>query len=197
MISDLRKKPNVRFIFQITFLFLLTGLYAVTRYVFSGKVGFEHIPAFIVNKAVSFTAAISLSVTAWKYQNGAHEDVRRWGTVTLHLILIHILISVMLFSGETYPDFFSNGSLTVAGELLILSGVGAGYLTWLTSRRWVKGQRMYYVQLGSAFLIGGHLIARGGWKWFRGVDDWPLGLPPISLLAMCFTAVSIYWFLRK
>jgi hypothetical protein len=116
------------------------------------------------------------------------------------LVLIHVLMSLILFSPAVYGNFFDeNATLTLLAGLSMVAGIVAFVVLWgynlsfqthlredkafiqfITSRKFL----LFALTLGAA-----HLFFMGYSGWLNP-SDWHGGLPPISLVAFAVFAVG-------
>jgi len=193
---------------------ILTGLisffYAVLRYnVFKG-VPWEHLPLYIVNKAVAVSAVVLLasSYLIGKWISPFSEDPERQRLLAKFLGLcgfsaagLHAILSLALLSPAYYPKFFGmDEKMTFAGELAMLAG--ALGLLWMAGpaagslpnmqealgrRWWQRSQRSGYLALAMAAV---HTTAMGFSGWFRPTE-WPGRLPPITMLGFLIAVLPL------
>lgn len=189
----------------IAFTFLASLAYAVLRYHIFGPVAWKDFPFFIMNKAISLCAFIllmlnyslgPLSNLGTKVPEGWLSARKVLGMTGFLLVLIHALMSFMLFKAAVFGKFFSSdGTLTLLAGLSMLAGILAFVVLWginlsfqtklsedtafisfITSRRFLL----------SAMLLGaGHLFFMGYQGWLSP-SQWHGGMPPISLVAFAF-----------
>ena len=116
------------------------------------------------------------------------------------LVLIHALISFLLFKPEVYKQFFiENGTLTLAGGLSMLGGVLAFVVLWgynLSFQTHLREDTKFIKFITSrkflltAFLFSlVHLFFMGYEGWMNPAA-WHGGLPPISLVGFAFFIVG-------
>jgi len=153
--------------------------YAISRYLLLGDVAFTQLPVFIANKAIALFALLLLFASSLAHQRGQKLNARRLGHGAWHAGLVHLGLSLAIFSPAYYDNFFDQQQLSLAGELLVLFGVLAGYLFWRLSE--AQSHRLIWLKLALYSLLAGHLLPMGG-SWLSP-SLWPGGLPPISLLA--------------
>jgi len=112
------------------------------------------------------------------------------------LVLIHALMSFMLFSPAVYGKFFEqNGTLTLVAGLSMLGGILAFVVLWgynLSFQTHLREDKAFIQFITSrkfllvAMILGGvHLFFMGYTGWLNP-SGWHGGLPPISLVAMVF-----------
>jgi DMSO/TMAO reductase YedYZ heme-binding membrane subunit len=187
--------------YWLTGAFGFSLAYAIVRYnVFKG-VGWEHLPLYIVNKAVSLSAVILLAASylLGKWIRVFDDDPMKrlvlakfLGLSGFSLAALHVVMSMMLLTPDYYAKFFGEGKMNLTGELTML--FGALSLMFLASpavsslprmrqdlgqRWWRRSQRLGYLALT---LNSGHLFVMG-YKGWIDTSTWPGGMPPITMIA--------------
>lgn len=186
-------------------IFLIIFAYAVLRYnVFKG-VGIEHIPLYILNKALALVSVVLIGLSFaigplcrfWPKKFVSKLYLRKYfGLFGFGVASIHGLISLILFNPAYYPKFFAEGGkLTFEGELSMLFGVLAIFIFAVVSvtslpsveremheKQWKFIQRIGYLAYVFVLL---HITFMGYKGWFNPTD-WPGGMYPITLLALVF-----------
>jgi DMSO/TMAO reductase YedYZ heme-binding membrane subunit len=119
---------------------LLSIGYAILRYHIVGTVPWKDFPFFIFNKGISLAAFILLSFNfsvgplnniGIKVSEGWLNARKALGMTGFLLVLIHALISFMLFKPEIFAKFFEeNGSLTLFAGLSMLGGILSFVVLW-------------------------------------------------------------------
>jgi DMSO/TMAO reductase YedYZ heme-binding membrane subunit len=184
---------------------LLSVGYAVLRYHVAGPVPWKDFPFFILNKGICLAAFLLLTLNfslgplnnlGLPVSPGWLNARKALGMTGFLMVLIHVLMSFMLFSPAVYAKFFvENGTLTLLAGLSMLFGVLAFVVLWgynmsfqtflredkafiqfITSRRFM----LFALLLGAA-----HLFFMGYEGWLEP-SGWHGGLPPISLVAFSF-----------
>ena len=107
--------------------------YAIVRYHIAGPVPWKDFPFFILNKGFSLAAFILLTCNfglgplnnlGVKVPAGWLNARKALGMTGFLLVLIHVLMSFMLFSPNVYAKFFeANGTLTLLAGLSMLGGI--------------------------------------------------------------------------
>lgn len=168
--------------------------YAVVRYVIYGGVSPIHIPSYIMNKGMAFSALITLFAAAAAYRGRSHEEEKFWGKASWHFAIIHILLSLALFSKDYFPKLFGAEKLYLTGELVIIFGVAAAYLYWRL--RNVGGQpiKVTAMRALAAIMVAMHLFVMGYGGWIT-VSKWHGGLPPITLISFLFAVASLVMYI--
>jgi hypothetical protein len=189
---------------------LLLGLaYAVLRYHVFGSVPWKDFPFFILNKGISLSAFVMLTCNFGfgPLNNLGVKVPESWlnarkalGMTGFLLVLIHALMSFMLFRPAVYGKFFeADGSLTLLAGLSMLGGVLAFVVLWaynLSFQTHLREDRAYIQFITSrtfllwAMLLGGAHLFFMGYEGWLNPSGWPGGLPPISLVGFVFFAVG-------
>ncbi len=179
--------------------------YAILRYHIAGPVPWKDFPFFILNKGISLSAFILLTCNFGfgPLKNlgvnvpGSWLNARKaLGMSGFLLVLIHALMSFMLFSPAVYGKFFEqNGTLTLVAGLSMLGGILAFVVLWgynLSFQTHLREDKAFIQFITSrkfllvAMILGGvHLFFMGYTGWLNP-SGWHGGLPPISLVAMVF-----------
>jgi len=183
--------------------------YSVLRYHIAGPVPWKDFPMFIFNKGLclagfllltfnfSFGPLDSLGVPVPKGWLNARKALGMTGFL---LVLIHALMSFLLFSPAVYGKFFAtDGSLTLLAGLAMLFGVLGFVFLWgynLSFQTFLREDAAFIRFITSrkvllfALVLGGlHLFFMGYEGWLKPAG-WHGGLPPISLVAFSFFAVG-------
>ena len=193
----------------ITGVLLLAISYAVLRYHVAGPVPWKDFPFFILNKGFSLAAFVliacnfgfgplkNLGVPVPDSWLAARKAVGMTGFL---LVLIHALMSFLLFKPAVYANFFAaDGSLTLLAGLSMLAGVLAFVVLWaynLSFQTFLREDKVFISFITSrrfllvAFVFGGaHLLFMGYEGWMKP-EGWHGGLPPISLVAFAVFAMA-------
>ena len=193
----------------ITGVLLLAISYAVLRYHVAGPVPWKDFPFFILNKGFSLAAFVliacnfgfgplrNLGVPVPDSWLAARKAVGMTGFL---LVLIHALMSFLLFKPAVYANFFAaDGTLTLLAGLSMLAGVLAFVVLWaynLSFQTFLREDKVFISFITSrrfllvAFVFGGaHLLFMGYEGWMKP-EGWHGGLPPISLVAFAVFAMA-------
>ena len=193
----------------ITVVIALSITYAVIRYHIAGPVPWKDFPFFILNKGLSLAAFILLVLNfglgplnnlGAKVPAGWLQARKAVGMTGFLLVLIHALMSLLLFSPDIYAKFFaSNGSLTLLASLSMLGGVLAFVVLWAYNMSFQTHMRedkafIQFITSRSfllwAMLLGAsHLFFMGYEGWLQPAG-WHAGIPPVSLVAFVIFAVG-------
>ena len=195
---------------SIILITLIFGLaYAVVRYHIVGPVPWKDFPLFILNKGLSLSAFLLLTFNfgfgplrslGVKVPEGWLNARKALGMTGFLLVLIHALISFMLFSPDVYGKFFEpDGTLTLLAGLSMLGGILAFVVLWafnLSFQTHLREDKAFIQFITSRKFMLVALILGGVHLFFMGYDGWLMpagwhgGLPPISLVAFTFFAVG-------
>ena len=179
--------------------------YAIVRYHIFGPVHWKDFPFFILNKGISLSAFIlltfnfsfgPLSNLGAKVPEGWLNSRKALGMTGFLLVLIHVLMSFMLFSPSVYGKFFDeDGTLTLLCGLSMLGGVLAFVVLWAynlsfqthlsedkTFIRFITSRKF----LLAAMTLGAAHLFFMGFKGWLNPSGWHGGLPPISLVSFAF-----------
>ncbi|MDH3613279.1 MAG: hypothetical protein OEU90_12575 [Gammaproteobacteria bacterium] len=193
----------------ITGVLVLAVSYAVLRYHVVGPVPWKDFPFFILNKGFSLAAFVLI---ACNFGFGPLRNIgvrvpESWlaarkavGMTGFLLVLIHALMSFLLFKPAVYGNFFSqDGTLTLFAGLSMLTGVLAFVVLWaynLSFQTFLREDKAFISLITSrrfllvAFILGGaHLLFMGYEGWMKP-GRWHGGLPPISLVAFAVFAMA-------
>jgi DMSO/TMAO reductase YedYZ heme-binding membrane subunit len=195
---------------SIIVVVLMAGIgYSILRYHLVGSVPWKDLPFFILNKGVSLSAFILLTLNfgLGPLNNIGLKIPESWlnarkalGMTGFLLVLIHALISFMLFTPASYGKFFQpDGTLTLQGGLSMLAGILAFVVLWaynMTFQTHLREDKTFVQFITSrgfmlfALLLGAfHLIFMGYEGWLNPAA-WQGGLPPISLVAFIIFMVG-------
>jgi len=195
---------------SISTIVMVFGLaYAITRYHLVGPVPWKDFPMFILNKGISLSAFIMLTCNfgfgplhnlGVKVPEGWLNARKALGMTGFLLVLIHALMSFMLFSPSVYGKFFvEDGTLTMLGGLSMLAGIIAFVILWgynMSFQTFLRKDKAFIQFITSrkflivAMLFGAlHIIFMGYEGWLKP-EGWHGGMPPVSLVAIVIFAVS-------
>lgn len=182
-------------------------VYSNLRYVIFGPEGAEHIPLFIMNKALSWAGLATIGLSKVLRQP---EASRTAGLLGALMIGMHVVMALLILRPEYLGKFFNSIDgmrMTWQGEAAILSGVlGLACLTclaWNTATVTKKADKSIGQRSVSPLGINTLLFCGALHVAFMGWDDWleptmwaKFGyLPPISMLS--FLTAVIFLFARK
>ena len=192
-------------------ILLLCFTYAACRYVVFGDIAVDQLPAFIANKAFAFTIAALLLMAAIKARSesyGTNNDatnsssvinsasVINYGRWAWQLLILHGLMSSVLFSAQHYPKFFDQGIANLTGQLVILAGVLAALGFYRLQKFQAQGLSNSESLKGlCALLLAAHVVAMSG-SWLSP-EKWPGYLPPVSLLSFLLATTAAILFFRR
>lgn len=183
--------------------------YAVLRYHIVGPVPWKDFPFFILNKGLCLAAFILLTMNfsfGPLHNLGASVPAgwlnarKAMGMTGFLLVMLHALMSFLLFSPAVYKKFFADdGTLTLLAGLSMLGGVSAFVVLWgynMSFQTFLREDRAFIQFITSrkfmlfALLLGAaHLFFMGYAGWLKPAR-WHGSLPPISLVAFVFFATG-------
>ena len=183
--------------------------YAIVRYHVVGTVPWKDFPFFILNKGISLAAFILITCNFGfgPLNNLGVKVPASWlnarkalGMTGFLLVLIHALMSFMLFTPAVYGKFFAaDGTLTLFAGLSMLGGVLAFVVLWaynLSFQTHLREDKSFIQFITSrkfllwAMILGAvHLIFMGYQGWMTP-SSWHGGIPPISMVAIAFFVVG-------
>jgi hypothetical protein len=184
---------------------LLSVAYAILRYHIAGDVPWDEFSLFILNKGLCLAGFVLLT---FNFALGPGKRLglpvsaswlgarKAFGMTGFLLILIHALISFILFSSPYYGKFFGpDGTLTGVASLSMLAGILGFVFLWaynLSFQTKLSEDQAFIEFITSrrvliwALSLGGLHLAFMGYSGWLKPWDWHGGLPPISLLAFLF-----------
>ncbi len=193
----------------IFFSIALSMGYAVLRYHIFGPVPWKDLSFFILNKGVALGAFVLLTFNfsfgplknlGVQLPEGYLNARKALGMTGFLLVLIHALISFMLFNPSVYAQFFlPDGTLTGLAGLSMLGGVLSFVVLWgynLSFQTFLREDQAFIKFITSRnFLLTAMLFSLlhlffMGYKGWMVPETWHGGLPPISLVAFVFFLVG-------
>jgi len=183
--------------------------YAILRYHIVGPVLWKDFPFFILNKGLCLAAFILLTLNfslgplnnlGAPVSPGWLNARKAMGMTGFLLVMLHALMSFLLFSPAVYGKFFDvNGTLTLLAGLSMLGGVTAFVVLWgynMTFQTFLREDKAFIQFITSrkfmlfALLLGAaHLLFMGYEGWLQPAG-WHGNLPPISLVAFSVFAAG-------
>jgi hypothetical protein len=193
----------------ITLVILFSIAYAIVRYHIAGPVPWKDFPFFILNKGISLAAFILL---VCNFGFGPLNNIgvpvpvawlnarKAMGMTGFLLVLVHSLMSFMLFSPSVYKQFFvADGTLTLQGGLSMLGGVLAFVVLWgynISFQTHLRDDKKFIQFITSrtfllwAMLLGASHLFFMGYKGWLDPSGWHGGMPPVSLVAFTLFALG-------
>jgi hypothetical protein len=183
--------------------------YAILRYHLAGPVPWKDFPFFILNKGICLSGFILLTLNfafgpakniGLPVPDGWLSARKAMGMSGFLLILVHVFMSLMLFSPAVYGKFFDhNATLTLLTGLSMITGILAFVILWgynLSFQTFLREDKAFIQFITSrrflllAMLLGAaHLFFMGYEGWLKPAG-WHGGLPPISLVAFAIFSVG-------
>ena len=205
--TDDRQPNSAAPIIAISLVFGLA--YAVVRYHIAGPVPWKDFPFFILNKGMSLAAFVLL---AGNFVFGPLKNLgvnvpegwlnarKAMGMTGFLLVLVHALMSFLLFKPAIFGKFFaSDGTLTLLAGLSMLAGVLGFVFLWaynLSFQTHLRDDRVFIQFITSrnvlllALALGGAHVLFMGYEGWLNPAGWHGGLPPISLVAFTVFVVG-------
>lgn len=204
---SIKQKNHAGKIIAITSILSLG--YAILRYHIVGDVPWKDFPFFILNKGISLAAFILLTFNfsigplknmGVKVSEGWLNSRQVLGMTGFLYVLIHALMSFMIFKPEIFGKFFEeNGSLTLYAGLSMLGGILAFVVLWAYNlafkTNFKENQKFISFITSRKFSLIAMLFSLTH-LYFMGINGWmnPSGwngsLPPISLIAFIFFIIG-------
>jgi hypothetical protein len=167
-----------------------TSVYAIVRYAGFGNVPVIHIPVYIMNKAISMTAAESLFMASLALVRADKIALRFWSNAALQLVFVHVFLSLGILSKGYYGTFFEGDKMNLTGELVLLTGALGVYCFWRLQAAELTHELRRTLKILLCALVAGHLFIMGFDGWLQ-VKRWNGGLPPITLLSFLLVVPSL------
>jgi len=180
---------------QLLLALFFTSVYAIVRYAGFGNVPLIHIPVYIMNKAISMTAAESLFMASLALVRADKIALRFWSNAALQLVFVHVFLSLGILSKGYYGTFFEGDKMNLTGELVLLSGALGVYCFWRLQSAGLDPALRRTLKTLLCGLVAGHLFTMGFDGWLQ-VKRWNGGLPPITLLSFLLVVPSLLMSLR-
>lgn len=176
--------------------------YSILRYHILGPVPWKDLSFFILNKSICMGAFLLLTLNftlgpakslGLGIPEGWLNARKALGMSGFLFVLIHVLMSFLLFTPAVYGNFFeTDGTLSLFGGLSMLFGVMAFVVLWgynMSFQTFLREDQAFIGFITSrkfmlfALLLGAlHLFFMGFEGWLKP-SGWHGGLPPISLVA--------------
>jgi hypothetical protein len=188
---------------------LLSIGYAILRYHIVGPVAWIDFPFFILNKGLCLAAFVLLTMNfalgplnnlGISVPQGWLNARKAMGMTGFLLVMLHALMSFLLFSPAVYGKFFTDdGTLTLTAGLSMLGGVTAFVVLWgynMTFQTFLREDKAFVQFITSrkfmlfALLLGAAHLFFMGYEGWLSPAGWHGGLPPISLVAFAFFVIG-------
>ncbi len=182
----------------IIIVLILCAAYAILRYNIFKGVEWSHFPLFIMNKILAFSGfvllVLSLALEPLYRKQGPQWFVTRkfMGRTGMVLIIIHVIVSFLLFRPEIYGKFFgADGTLNAVGEWSMLFGALGitAYILMHTSFSEMDQEngfqnfvRSPFFGISALLISCLHIVIMGveGWLTPR---EWHGGMPSITMVS--------------
>lgn len=180
-------------------------VYSILRYNVAGPVPWNDLPLFVMNKGISLGAflLLTLNFSLGPLNNLGVTVSEGWlnarkalGMAGFLLVVIHALMSFLLFRPVVYGNFFEeDGTVSLLAGLSMLGGVLGFVFLWaynLSFQTFLREDHAFISFITSraclllALTLGGfHLLFMGYEGWLNPLG-WHGGMPPVSLVAFTF-----------
>jgi hypothetical protein len=173
-------------------IILLSIVYALVRYVAFAPENMEHIPVFILNKAVSMAGALTLIAALWNRYRGRIEVAVRYFNITLALVVMHVPMALTVLRPGYFPEFFEpdGARLRLMGELVFLFGAAGLGLTWLLAQGQLIAQMRERAGLLLLAVISAHVGAMGICRGIH-INAKHAYLPPMWMLSLIALVIAL------
>jgi len=193
----------------IALVILISIGYAIVRYHIAGPVPWKDFPFFILNKGISLAAFVLITCNfgfgplnnlGVKVPTSWLNARKALGMTGFLLVLIHALMSFILFSPSAYGKLFEgDGTLTLLGGLSMLGGVLAFVVLWgynMSFQTHLREDKSFIQFITSrtfllwAMLLGASHVFFMGYQGWLNPAGWHGGIPPVSLVAFTIFAAG-------
>jgi len=193
----------------IAIVLVFSIVYAVVRYHIAGPVPWKDFPMFILNKTLSLAAFILLTMNfglgplnnlGVPVPDGWLNARKALGMTGFLLVMLHALMSFLLFGPAAYGKFFmTDGTLTLLAGLSMLFGVLAFVVLWgynMSFQTFLREDKAFIKFITSrrfmlfALLLGAAHLFFMGYEGWLNPGGWHGGMPPISLVAFSIFTVG-------
>lgn len=205
-------KPAVKSNSSTTIIFVVLAFgitYSIIRYHIAGPVPWTDLPLYVLNKGVSLAAFILLTLNfglgplrnlGVAVSEGWLNARKALGMTGFLLVVIHALMSFLLFNPAVYGNFFEqDGSISALAGISMLGGVLGFVFLWaynLSFQTFLREDQSFinFITSRSCLLValtlgGAHLLFMGYEGWLEP-SGWHGGMPPVSLVAFLFFAMG-------
>ena len=207
MNKSIHQRNSAAAIILLTCIFSLG--YAIWRYHIVGPTPWKDLPLYTLNKGLALSAFILLVLNfsigplenlGIKVPQGIFNARKALGMTGFSLVLLHVLMSFILFNPATYAKFYlPDGNLTLHAGLSMLGGVFSFVILWgynLSFQTYLREDKKFISFITSRnFLLTAwlfillHLFFMGFKGWILPAE-WHGGLPPVSLIAFLFFLIG-------
>lgn len=190
--------------YAIIIVLLLTSAYSIIRYNVFGNIPWNQLPLFILNKVLSFSGLILLTLNPLnKLFPKLINSKQTFLNTGFVFIFIHILLSLILMSPVNFSKLFSeSGLFTTFGGISLASGAIA--FTFLLICIFFRDYKYFEIIFNtrgitaiSTLLPLLHMFFLGYSGWITP-QKWQGGMPPITLLSFAFYSIGyLILFIKK
>mgnify|MGYP001186380459 CR=1 FL=1 len=191
-------------------------IYSALRYNVFGGISWEQLPLYILNKAISFSGISLLTlglILNRKSESGTKLIVKLYDSkndftgIGFLYIFIHILLSLILLNPLNYKKLYDSGGLfnpaggiSLAAGALTFAAFAGMFFSNGSDSSYYSGIRVFLfskpVKAAVSFLLLAHLFFLGYQGWLTP-DNWPGGMPPITLISFLIYLAGAFICLKK
>jgi len=186
---------------RLLIIVLSSGLfYALVRYNIGKEVPLEHIPTYIFNKTLALASFILFGMS-YLFGKSGKINKNNISLAAYGLAIVHLLLTILILSPKRYPKFYDDGILNLSGEITLFAGVMAIAIFTMPFLSSVKevGNSLFGKDYYKTFKLANwaygfsilHVVAMGVEGWIK-TSEWPLYMPPISLIAFGSTIAVLF-----
>lgn len=176
----------------VSFIFILSYSYALVRYHIGKNIPFSDF-LFIVNKSISWTAFLLISITIIpkSFFKKNHLKRKYFGLIGYAFAVLHLILNLILLNKNHYPSLYVNDVFNLKFYVISLIGLISFVIfsvVFLISLNIIKTKnRDKSLKLGfyGILILAFHPMIMGIQNWFKP-NTWPYFLPPITLLCVLF-----------
>lgn len=168
----------------VAYIFLASVVYATVRYNMFKGVPWSDWPVFVLNKAFALASLAMIALFAVGKARAGGRPAPGLMSAAGSCALIHVLLSLAIFTPEYYGKLFREGRLTASAGVAMALGSVAVALMAAGARlpRDADPRRRAVLLAVLALAVGAHAALQGFAGWFTP-SLWPGRLPPITLIS--------------
>jgi hypothetical protein len=166
-------------------------IYALVRYVLFMPTYINHVPSFILNKAVGMAASFFLVYALCCRCCGQTDKAGVYFRATFFAVVVHVPLSLTLLRPGYFPEFFTKDGSTLKpwGEMVVLFGAVGLATLWQNSRDRLTAITQKRLGLTLLIVIFTHVGSMGICRGLN-ITAKHAYLPPMWLLSLVVIAVG-------
>jgi len=183
----------------ILIVIVLCTVFVIVRYHIFKGVEWTHFPLFILNKILAFSGFVLLVLSlalepVYRKRGPGWFDIRKYlGRTGFVLIVMHSIMSFLLFRPEVYDKFFAaDGTMNAVGEWSMLLGVLGitSYIIMHNSFSHMDEINGFHKVIRSpvfgitALTLSALHIAVLGFEGWLTPGEWHGGMPSVSMVSV-------------